>query len=183
MSIFVSILQFFLTIFAFLIHKLPYSVHKLLAWLVALLWFDILRIRREDAIRNVQRAFPETPRKQAKKMARKSLFHMGLTLVEFFSMPFMWEKEFRDFYEVEGEEYLKEAFEQNKGVFAMSLHLGNGDMGAAALAAWGYPAHIISKLFKTKWLNDLWFSARKKKGLKFIAPRKSTYEILKAKKI
>ena len=115
-------------------------------------------------------------------MARKSLDHMGLTLTEFFSMPFLWEKDFRKMYEVEGEEHFKKAFDHGKGVFVMSVHVGNGDLGTAALASWGYPVSIISKIFKSKWLNKLWFSAREAKGVKFIPPRKSSYEILKSLK-
>lgn len=170
------------TALCYVIHKMPYFIQAVLAKFVEILWFDILRIRRKDSIKNVQRAFPDMPYSDAKKIARKSLFHMGLTLVEFFSMPFLWGKEFREIYEVEGEEHLKAALKEGKGVFGLSLHLGNGDMGAAALASWGYPVKIISKIFKTKWLNDLWFSARKSKGLGFIPPRKSSYEILKSLK-
>lgn len=182
MNLILKVLGFPFRILFFLIHIMPYPVHAFLAWVVQFVWFDLTRIRRKDAIRNVERAFPELSKKEATQMARKSLFHMGLTLVEFFSMPFLWSKEFRDLYDVEGEEYLQEALKEGKGVFALSLHLGNGDMGAAALAAWDYPTKIISKIFKSKWLNKIWFSAREAKGVGFIPPRKSTYEILKALK-
>ena len=161
---------------------LPYVFHQAIAWFVAIMWFDVVRIRRKDAIKNVKRVFPNKTDNEATKMARKSLYHMGLTLTEFFSMPFLWEKDFRKMYDVEGEEHFKNAFDEGKGVFAMSVHLGNGDLGTAALASWGYPVSIISKIFKSKWLNKLWFSAREAKGVKFIPPRKSSYEILKALK-
>lgn len=176
------ILRALLYSFSFLFHKMPYVVHKSVAWAIGLFWFDILRIRRKQAIENVRKVFPHFSEKQAMKMARKSLFHMGLTLTEFFSMPFLWNKDFRKIVEIENEDILKEALAQKKGVFILSVHLGNGDFGAAALASWGYPIHIISKIFKSKWLNELWFASRKAKGVKFIPPRKSSYEILKALK-
>lgn len=115
-------------------------------------------------------------------MARKSLYHMGLTLTEFFSMPFLWADDFRKLYDVEGEEKLQKALAQGQGVFALSLHLGNGDLATAALASWGFPMHIISKIFQSKWLNKIWFASREAKGVHFIPPRKSSYEILKVLK-
>ncbi|MCB0378233.1 MAG: lysophospholipid acyltransferase family protein [Bdellovibrionales bacterium] len=182
MSLFLRLLKPFLKAVAFFIHILPYPVHWVLAWLIALVWFDVLRIRRKDAIENVRKAFPDLTSKKARQLARGSLFHMGLTLLEFYSFPFLWKEDFDRLFQTQGMELLDEAFAQGKGVFLMSLHIGNGDLGAAALACWGYPMHIISKVFKTKWLNDLWFGSRRKRGLRFIAPRKSTYEILKALK-
>lgn len=182
MNIILSIIGLPLKVFAYLIFILPYPFHAGIASMIAFIWFDLLRIRRKDAIRNVKRVFPQMSDHDAAKMARKSLFHMGLTLVEFVYMPFMNGEKFRKFYDVEGEEHLQKAFLENKGVFGISLHLGNGDLASAALASWKYPIHIISKVFKTKWLNEFWFSARKKKGIRFIAPRKSSYEILKALK-
>ena len=177
-----KVFKYPLLLVAYVIYQMPFIVHQGIAWGIGIFWFDILRIRRNDAIKNVKRVFPDITDQQATKMARKSLYHMGLTLTEFFSMPFLWEKEFREMYDVEGEEHLKQAYGENKGVFIMSVHLGNGDLGTAALASWGYRVSIISKIFKTKWLNDLWFSSRQAKGVEFIPPRKSSYEILKALK-
>ena len=176
------VVKYLLLSIAWVIHHLPYKVHQAIAWSIAIIWFDILRIRRKDAIKNVSRVFPEMSRDEQRIMARKSLYHMGLTLTEFYSMPFLWEKEFREIFDIEGEEILIKARDEGKGALLMSLHLGNGDFGSAALASWGYKIHIISKVFQSKWLNDLWFSARKAKGVHFIAPRKSSYEILKALK-
>jgi KDO2-lipid IV(A) lauroyltransferase len=39
---------------------------------------------------------------------------------------------------------------------------------------------LISKEFKSRWLNDLWFGMRRKHGTRFIAPEKSSFEILRA---
>ncbi len=175
-------LKYPLLAIAYLIHILPFIFHQAIAWFIGIMWFDVLRIRRQVAIRNVKRVFPEISDKKATKMARKSLYHMGLTITEFFSMPFLWEKQFRKMYEVEGEEKFQKAIDQGKGVFVLSVHLGNGDMGVAALASWGYRIHIISKIFESAWLNRLWFSSREAKGVHFIPPRKSSYEILKALK-
>ena len=83
-------LKYPLLAIAYLIHKMPYFVHQGIAWFIGIMWFDVIRIRRGTAVSNVKRAFPDIEHKQAVKMARRSLYHMGLTLTEFFSMPFLW---------------------------------------------------------------------------------------------
>jgi KDO2-lipid IV(A) lauroyltransferase len=176
------LLRYGLLGFSFLVYIMPFWVQSGMARIIGWMWFDVLRIRRKSAIENVLRVFPEKTRGEATKMARTSLYHMGLTLIEFFTMPFLNAELFRQMYEVDGEEHFKKAFEEGKGVFVLSVHTGNGDLGTAALASWGYPVYIISKLFKSKWLNELWFASRRAKGVRFIPPRKSSYEILKALK-
>ena len=160
----------------------PRSVKTGIAWSLCVVWFDLLRIRRGTAVANVKKAFPGLESKKAIRLARKSLFHMCLTVVDFCSFPFLKDRDLDAMFEWEGVEHLETALEQKKGVFALSLHLGNGDLGAVGLAQRDFRVHIISKIFKTQWLNDMWFGARKSLGVQFIAPRKSSYEILKALK-
>jgi KDO2-lipid IV(A) lauroyltransferase len=42
--------------------------------------------------------------------------------------------------------------------------------------------HLISKTFKSKWLNDFWFSVRRQKGMQFIEPhgKEASFRILRA---
>lgn len=179
MKLFVGI--FFRAVSA-LIQMMPSSVQDSLGNFIGLLWFDVLRIRRQVAIENVQRAFPNLSLNEQVQMARHSLMHMGRTLVEYTSFPFAGRKKFDQQFVTTGEENFKAAFEKNKGVLLLTLHLGNGDLALAALSRRGFPIYLISKQFKTKWLNDLWFGMREKHGTKFISHEKSSFEILRALK-
>ena len=167
---------------AFFIYKMPFCIHQIMAWTVALIWFDLLRIRRKVAVDNILRVFPEKPQIQARRMARQSLYHIGLTMIEFFFMPFFKEEDFRQIVEVEGEEKLKQTLKKNKGGLLLGVHISNGDLAMAALASWGYPIHVISKIFKHKWLNRIWFDSRRSRGIEFIPSRRSSYQVLKALK-
>jgi Kdo2-lipid IVA lauroyltransferase/acyltransferase len=62
------------------------------------------------------------------------------------------------------------------------LHLGHGDLACAALSLNGLPIIMVSKFFKLRWLNDLWFGMRERLGTRFIAPRDSSYALLKGLK-
>ena len=165
---------------AFIVTNLPRSVQMALGSAIGRLWFDVLRIRRKIAIDNVTIAYPELSLKERTRIARASLISMGQTLVEYFSFPFLKSETIRERFEIEGEEHMINALAQGRGVIMLTLHLGNGDYALTGLSRMGYPINLISKEFKARWLNDLWFGMRKKQGTKFIAPEKSSFDILKA---
>jgi Kdo2-lipid IVA lauroyltransferase/acyltransferase len=150
--------------------------------MLGIVWFDVLRIRRRVAIENVAIAYPELSRADAVGMARSSLRHMGRTIFEFALFPFFKVESVPRVFDVQGLEYLEAAFAKEKGVLMLGLHLGNGDLGIAALSRLGWPVSLISKTFRTKWLNDLWFGMRAKHGTQFISPEKSSFQILRALK-
>ena len=170
----------FAKLIALVVANLPRRAQLALGRFVGWLWFDVLKIRRRIAIDNVGIAFPELSEKERTQIARDSLTSMGQTLIEYFLFPFLNERRARELFELEGEEYLKEALKEKKGAILMTLHLGNGDLAVAALSRLGYPMQLISKEFKSRWLNDLWFGMRRKHGTRFIAPEKSSFEILRA---
>lgn len=165
---------------SFVIASLPTSMQIGLANGIGFLWFDILRIRRKVAIENVGIAFPEMPIEERVRLARASLQHMGRTLIEFTHFPFFKAKHVAERFEIIGMEHVERARAENKGVLLLTLHIGNGDYAVAALSRMGLPMHLISKEFKSRWLNDLWFGMRKRHGTRFISPEKSSFDILRA---
>lgn len=173
---------FFLKTFSFLIHIQPLFIKKFLGMAFGLLWFDILRIRRRVAVENVLRAYPGKSRSEAVSLARKSLIHIGCTVVEFCSMPFVDKTSFTSMFTLEGKEKLEVALKKKKGVLLLTAHIGNGDLATAALSHWGFRISLVSKRFKAKWLDDFWFSSRERHGTRFIPPKRSSYEILKTLK-
>lgn len=165
---------------SFIIWCLPNAIRKALGDAIGLLWFDVFRIRRKVAIDNVGIAFPNLDQAQRTKIARTSLRHMGRTIVEYALLPFFERKDVERFFEIEGLEHVEEALKGGKGALLMTLHLGNGDFAIAMLSRLGLPIHLISKEFKTRWLNDMWFGMRRRHGTRFISPEKSSFEILRA---
>src|SRR5262249_44351074 len=111
--------------------------------------------------------------------ARQSCVYMGLNIVELCDLPFL-DNSYLQHYEFHGEEHSQEAIKKNNGMCVLTLHLGNYDLATAAMALNGYPLTIISKEFRMRWLNQIWFRVRRRVGTKFIPPRNSSYAILKA---
>jgi KDO2-lipid IV(A) lauroyltransferase len=115
-------------------------------------------------------------------LGRRSLQNLGLNFVEYSFLPYLNKDNFNDFFEFHGLEILDQALAEGKGALLLTLHLGHGDLACAALSLRGYPIVMVSKFFKAKWLNDLWFGMRARLGTKFVPPRDSSYALLKGLK-
>ena len=166
---------------AFLLHHAPFSVQRFIATCLGVFWFDVLRILRQVVVNNLGIAFPEKTENERIAMGRSAMINFCTNIVEYSHLPFLGVKDLERF-EFEGTEHMDQARAQGKGVLLLTLHLGNGDLAMGGLALRGYPMQILSKEFKTKWLNEAWFGMREKVGVKFIPPRNSSYAVLKALK-
>jgi KDO2-lipid IV(A) lauroyltransferase len=146
------------------------------------LWFDVLRLRRFTILKNLTIAFPDESFEERRRIARQSMFHLCYNFVEFCMLPFMKQNWLQNKVVFHGFENYEKAKAQGKGVLILSLHVGNGDVGLAALALKGLRLNVISKKFKNAFMNQLWFGIREKMGTRFMEPHGSSlaFDILKA---
>lgn len=164
----------------YIIFLLPAWCRRAWGYFLGVLWFDVFRIRRRIAIENVRRAFPDWSEKKVVATARRSVLEQGYLIADFAELGFITREQLFQKVEVIGRENLDRALAKDKGVFLLALHVSNGDFGIAWTAAQGYPTYLITKRFKSKWLDDLWFKLRGQFGTHFIEARNSSYDILKA---
>jgi KDO2-lipid IV(A) lauroyltransferase len=173
---------FCLNLFSAFFTCLPRRVQLWMGDFVGFLWFDVFRIRRSVALGNLRLAYPEWTEQERVRVARLSLFNIGRCFFEYFVLLRLNSKNISRYVSAHNEEHIKKALAQDKGVLLLTLHLGNGDLGCAGLSQLGYKMNLITKEFKLKWLNDIWFEMRSRQGTKLIGARKSHYDILKALK-
>lgn len=178
------LVKFFIKIMVFLSSLFPRTwLRKSGAW-VGFLWFDVLGFRKKIVMNNLDIAFPKWPQELKHKVGRESVYQLGYNFAEFFFIPSVTPEWIQKNVVFEGWENVEKAHTQGKGMFFLSLHLGNGDLAANAIAQSGQELFIITKRFKTQWFNDLWFSVRGAKGVKYIDAHgpNNAFEILKALK-
>jgi Kdo2-lipid IVA lauroyltransferase/acyltransferase len=168
--------------FCFLVYKCPSWLKEFFASLLGILWFDLFRIRRAVALDNIQKSFPSWASDRVMHTARASVICMTRTIIDFCTLAWIPSQNLSAAVDFEGEHFLKEALAQKKGVVLLGAHISNGDFGISAIANKGYKIHVISKRMTNAWLDEVWFHVRGRFGTLFIAPRQSTYEILKALK-
>ncbi len=174
------VLGFLGKIFAAIIAFSPVPVRRALGDLVGFLWLDVLKIRKNVAVENISMAYPEKSQSEVLAIARGSMSNMGRSIVEFAQFPFFKREKISDFFVYDGFENVTDALKKKKGILFLSMHLGNGDFAVAASSLMGLKLNLISKRFKSKWLDSLWFGMREKHGTKFISPEKSSFDILRA---
>ena len=153
---------------------------KVLAWI----WFDVLKLRRWTVLKNLTIAFPDKSKADRMKLAKLSMQHMCFGIFEFGLMPVMDQKWLETRAVFHGLENYEKAHKQGQGLLLLSLHMGNGDVGVAAMALKGLRFNLISKKFKNQMINELWFGVREKMGTRFLEPhgRNTAFDILKATK-
>ncbi|MBC7370455.1 MAG: lysophospholipid acyltransferase family protein [Bdellovibrionaceae bacterium] len=169
---------------SFLWFQLPRSVVRGMGALVGFLWIDLFRIRRDVVADNMKIAFPEWTEAERWRVGRASVYNMGRGFFELFTVPHLDQKWLDRTVDFHGLEIYQTALAKEKGVLLMSLHLGNGDVGTSALVMKGYPVSIITKLFRNKFVNDLWFTFRGAKGVRYIDAHgpSNAFDILKTLK-
>ena len=160
--------------------RAPRWIRCLLANALACAWFDILRIRRVDALNNIAIAFPDLSSAAGKRIARKSLRNLAMNLIEYSYLPWLTPQNVDDYFNFENLAAYDAALAHGRGALLLTLHLGHGDLGCAALSLKGYRMVLVSKFFRARWLNDLWFGMREKAGTRFVPPRNSSYALLRA---
>lgn len=148
------------------------------------LWFDVFGFRKKIVLSNLGLAFPHMSEDERYKIGRESVYQLGYNFGEFFFIPSMTPAWVQKNVIFEGWENVEKARAAGKGMFFLTLHLGNGDLAANAIAMRGQEIHIITKRFKTAWFNDLWFSIRGAKGVKYIDAHgpSNAFDILKTLK-
>ena len=165
---------------AYPLSVVPYAWVLAIGDFLGILWFDVFRIRRVVACNNIHKAFPQLNDKECRDLARKSCKNMGRGLMDYFVLLNIKSNDFEKYFENEGLDKMKKY--DNLGVLCVTLHLGSYDFATVGSALRGLRLSVISKQFKLKWVNDLWFGLRKQVGARFIREEGSTFEILKALK-
>lgn len=181
MKLLITLLVKFLS---FVSSFLPRSVLRKLGSWVGFLWYDVFGFRKKIVLDNLKLAFPEWSEEKRRQVGRESVYQLGYSFGEFFFIPSLTPEWLKKNVVFEGWENIEKARALGKGMFFLSLHLGNGDLASNAIVMNGQDVHLITKSFKTKWFNDLWFSIRGAKGVKYIDAHGSNnaFEILKALK-
>ena len=158
----------------------PFWFRLTLAQFLVFLWWDVLGVRRTVLYRNLCIAFPKKSRAERTELAKDSLRNLILDLFEVLSIPSLNQDWLQTHMEFEGEDNLRKAFERKKGVLALGMHVGCGDLAISTMTMKGYPLHTITKRFKSPLADKIWFLFRGGQSAQFMEAHgsKTAYEIL-----
>jgi KDO2-lipid IV(A) lauroyltransferase len=112
-------------------------------------------------------------------VARRAFRNFGKFVVDFIHFPVMTADEVRQRTRFAQWHELDDAQAAGRGVLIVTMHFGIWDLGAAALAAYGYPTSAIADTFGHPGMNDLIHGSREKLGMKIIQRDRAAAGILR----
>ena len=175
-------IPFMTHVILFPIFLIPYPLKQVLAWLFSVILFFLIPYRKKIVVENVKLAFPKKSVKEVKKIAFWSWYNSFLCVLEYSYFPYLSLRDLNKRVIFHGFQNLEQALLKKKGVLILGTHTGNGELGIYKLAKQGFPAYLIGREIKNRFVNKSLFAIREKSGLKHIKVKKSPISILRALK-
>lgn len=136
---------------------------------IADLHFFFDRRGREAVMDNLQQVMAFTgrhpTRRELRLTARTTFQYFAKYLVDFFRFSRLDQADIGRLVTVEHREYLDEARRTGRGVICVTAHLGNWELGGAALVGLGCPLNVVALRQSSAKLNDFFQRHRRKRGL------------------
>ncbi|WP_176736856.1 lysophospholipid acyltransferase family protein [Oligoflexus tunisiensis] len=143
----------------------PKSLERLAATLTFIV-FDLLRLRRQLMLQNLERAFGTTRTVAEKEtIARAAVFNFVQTLLETLSSPAY---PLAQNIELRGSEHLYAALAKGQGVYVLCFHMGNWEAMAAKVSQEFVPVYAVMKPIGSAGMNRFVEELRTRNGLNWI---------------
>ncbi len=176
-------------------HRLEYGLFRLFAGAARLLprrmaeslggavgWLagTLFRIRRADVDRHLEIAFPDRPARWRGRVARECYRHLGREGVAMLRLSGLDPARVRERTRIEGLEALERALDAGRGAVLVTGHLGNWELGGAALAARGIPLDAVALRQGNPLFDRDLVAAREALGLRVVHKRKAPRAVLRS---
>jgi len=176
--------------YSFLIYKLgqflalvlPLRAGYSVAIFAAKLQYLLSRKDRLIVYGNLRAIFPDKDEEEIAVLAKMVFVNFAKYLADFFRFEKLDKKFLSEKVKVVGKENLDNALKGNKGVIALTAHIGNYELGGAVISLLGYRFNAVALDHKDKLVNSFFIGQRVRTGVKVI-PLSSTlrkcYEALR----
>lgn len=114
------------------------------------------------------------------EVGERSFRNFGKYVIDFIHFPSLTRDEMQRRLRFEQWDELNAAADSGRGIIIATLHFGNWDLGAAALAAYGYKINAVAETFPYPPMNDLVQGSRAKLGLRFIGSERTGPTVFRA---
>jgi len=156
-------------LFVRLIGRIPRPVAKLFSDLLGLAWFKADKRHRTIVQSNIHLSFGDTMAAPAvRTMARQIFKNVTGILFEIGWAYNLKESEFSRYFIFKGYAHLEEALKKNKGVLALTCHMGNWELLCQAISQTGLKNAILYRKLDFAPLDKLMLEIREQFGTKLI---------------
>ncbi len=114
-------------------------------------------------------SFDQIPSKKAKYNAARDMFHnFSKYLADFLFISQLNKYNWKKWVKTVNKENFDNAYRKNKGIIALTAHIGNWELGGTILSLMGYPISAIVLPQRNRAINNIFLKQRLAKGLKSI---------------
>ncbi len=168
--------------FSFFVNLLPEGFALWLGRQLGGVWYHLDFEHRKVAIQNLRTAFGhEKSASEIRDIAKTTFQNLGMMTVEFFRIPRMDVKTFKERVKIEGLEEALKLFERGKGIFLLLSHFGNWEMMGVMSKVIGNPIMVIAKPMKrNEWVDQFITRIRSKAGLEVVSSVKAGRKVMQA---
>lgn len=161
-------------VFRALPRGLALALGELLGWVAG----SGLRIRRRVVDDNLRHAFPDRPARWRARVARGSYRHLGREAVMTFRGSSR--EELIEVTELVGFDAFRETVDEGRGAVVVTGHLGNWEIGGAAVAARGVPIDAVALVQANPLFDRDLVEARRRLGIRVIKRGDAPREVLRS---
>lgn len=135
--------------------------------------------RTRVALDQLAWAMPGWSRSKRRATVRDMYRQFGQSAMEFFRLPRMAAGgELDRVVTVEGEQIVRDAFAQGKGLLILTAHYGNFELLATFFAAKGYQVNLVTRKLRNGLLDRFWAAQRRRLGIRAIFKDQSLKEVI-----
>ncbi len=158
-------------LFIFTVRFLPRRLEIMRFKLRGLYAYYIVKKERKKCMEHLRYAYGESKTEdELKAMTKKVFQNLSLNFYDLAAtLHYRSKEQFLKIWEIKGEEHLKAAYEQKRGVLVSTCHVGNWEFSAIAPPILGYETSAVSAPLKNKRINDLIVNSREARGMKNIS--------------
>ena len=163
-----------------ILRALPENVQAATGRLFGSLGYAILRNRRNIAITNIQRAFPDRTRDEAVTIALSCFKKLGTNMIELLMAPFVPEDEVPRRFSFEPRDIAERTLGSGQGVIALTFHFGNWEIMGITSKLLNQPVVALARpLKKNIRLNAFLNGLRESTGLTIIVNENTAKEVMR----
>ena len=143
-----------------------------LAGSLGTLFYSPLGIRRRVAEKQIAAAFPEFSSREVKRVARESYRHLGRVAAETALLSRLDAKGVLEHVQgTDGFELIAKRVGEGTGAIMLTGHLGNWELGGAAVAANGMPIDVVARLMGNSLFDEYLTRTRARLGMTVVRDR------------
>ncbi len=168
--------------FSFFINLLPEGFALRLGSKLGDVWYRLDFEHRKVAVQNLRMAFGQQKSEvEIRNIAIRNFQNLGMMAVEFFRIPRMDVKTFKERVKIEGLDEALKLFQKRKGIFLLLSHFGNWEMMGVMSKVIGQPIMVIAKPMKrNEWVDQFITKIRNRAGLEVVSSIKAGRKVMQA---